>query len=172
MLTNEQIRSAEADVVRLHARIYEALPFRAKGELGRHKWQEACREFQAYTGRLYEFVRPQILEQIRAGAQPWRAALILLEADPWFFWSGYMKGRVARALKHVAFTEVETRRVVAIVLAVVNGKDRKEFKDYCRLAKRAATAELRAGLEHALESTDRRTRSRAAQMLSYLEKFS
>jgi hypothetical protein len=162
----------ENELNRFHARVSESRPFCNRSARQKREWQEACRAFHACMARAYELATPEALQQIRAGAQPWReSALRFLEADPWFFRSGYMKGRIARALKHVAFTPAEVERVTAIVLAAVNGKDRQEFKEYCRLAKRVPNESLKAGLEKALKSNDRRTRSRAAQMSSYVEGF-
>jgi hypothetical protein len=173
VITIERIRRIESDLNRLHARIYETLPYRANGGRQRGAWEDACRAFHAYSDRLSELESVEVLVQIRAGVQPWReAALLILEADPWFFRSGYVKGKIVRALKRVALTQEELRRVTAILLSVVASRDRREFVEYCRWAPRVPSPELRAGLTKAQESADRRTRSRATQMLSYLEEFS
>jgi hypothetical protein len=62
------------------------------------------------------------------------AAIAFLEADPWFFRSGYEKQNLIRHLKRSRLTEVQRERLARVVLAAIDGRDRMEFRHYCRLA--------------------------------------
>lgn len=61
-------------------------------------------------------------------------AIAFLEADPWFFRSGYEKQVLIRHVKRARLSAVQRERLGRIVLAVVDGRDRIEFRHYCRLA--------------------------------------
>jgi hypothetical protein len=69
-------------------------------------------------------------------------AIVFLEADPWFFRSGYEKQKIIQHLKRSPLTEAQRMRLARVVLAVIDGhaggvpegRDRIEFRHYGRLA--------------------------------------
>jgi hypothetical protein len=61
-------------------------------------------------------------------------AIAFLEADPWFFRSGYEKQKIIQHLKRSRLTERQRTRLARVVLAVIDGRDRVEFRHYGRLA--------------------------------------
>ena len=61
-------------------------------------------------------------------------AITFLEADPWFFRSGYEKQNIIRHLKRARLTEAQRMRLARVVLAVIEGRDRIEFRHFGRLA--------------------------------------
>jgi hypothetical protein len=69
-------------------------------------------------------------------------AIAFLEADPWFFRSGYEKQRLIRDLKRVALTPEQQGRLRAVVLARIDGHDRHEIRHYGRLAVALVTEEF------------------------------
>ena len=125
----------------------ETLPHRSKDEPRRREWQEACDAFHAYRRSAFELERPDVLQKVRLGIESWRSeALLFLEVDPWFFRSGYLKQRLLRALKGAALNPAEIERLNGIFLRVIDSRDRREFKEYCRLAARLASRQGAGGL--------------------------
>jgi hypothetical protein len=94
---------------------------------------------------------------------------LFLEVDPWFFRSGYLKQKLLRALKGAVLTPDEVVRLTDVFLVVVDSRDRREFKEYCRLAAKVGATELRNGLTARLEASDEQVRRRAIEMLHYLD---
>jgi hypothetical protein len=48
---------------------------------------------------MFDLWKPEVLRQVRVAGAAREAALVFLEADPWFFRSGYLKERLLRAIK-------------------------------------------------------------------------
>jgi len=173
MITPEDIRQAEARTNFLHERIDEAFAVRDRSDDHWRHWENACSEFHAYKPTLFQLGEPAVLNDITAGSGPWRsAALLFLELDPWFFRSGYLKGKVARALKRARLQPEEVDRINGILVAAVDSRNRQEFREFCRLAVRTATARLVDDLGQRQTVADGAVRARAAQMLSYIERHS
>ena len=61
-------------------------------------------------------------------------AIAFLEADPWFFRSGYEKQNIIRHLKRTPLTEPQRMRLARVVLKAIEGRDRIEFRHFGRLA--------------------------------------
>ena len=61
-------------------------------------------------------------------------AIAFLEADPWFFRSGYEKQNIIRHLKRTPLTEPQRVHLARVVLAAIDGRDRIEFRHFARLA--------------------------------------
>jgi hypothetical protein len=97
-------------------------------------------------------------------------AVLFLEADPWFFRSGYVKADLIRRLKRLALSPSIAERLRQVVLAAVDGRDRREFRHYCRLARRVATPELVAALAERRGSPDPGVRRRSAWVLAALDR--
>ena len=80
------------------------------------------------------------------------AAVKFLEADPWFFRSGYTKAELIRYLIRIALPRDIEDRLRLVVLAVVDHGDRREFRYYCRLARKVDSPELRRELSKRIQS--------------------
>jgi hypothetical protein len=61
-------------------------------------------------------------------------AIAFLEADPWFFRSGYEKQKIIQHLKRASLSEGQRLRLARVVLAAIDGRDRVEFRHFGRLA--------------------------------------
>ncbi|WP_337267481.1 hypothetical protein [Oryzifoliimicrobium ureilyticus] len=96
-------------------------------------------------------------------------AIAFLEADPWFFRSGYMKQRLAHFLKRVRLSKTQVDRLETVLLKIVDERNTHEFRNYCRLARAIATPKLWAQLTERLTDSDPRRRLRAAWMLAVIE---
>jgi hypothetical protein len=91
-----------------------------------------------------------------------------LEADIYCFRSGYMKAEVIDVLKRADLDETAAGRLRAVVLSVVSGYDRREFRAYIRLARRVDSEALREDLRALAASPSRRSARHARWVLTGL----
>jgi hypothetical protein len=89
------------------------------------------------------------------------AAITFLEADPWFFRSGYEKQNIIRHLKRTRVTEAQRMRLARVVLAAIDGRDRVEFRHFGRLACGVWSDFLDAEVAKRMQSADEGVRRRA-----------
>ncbi len=110
-------------------------------------WEQAAADFhQLLTEYPPGFWRG--LDALQAGDSSGLPELLaFLEADPWFFRSGYAKSRALKAITRVPLPPEAVSRLQQIVLDAVDGRDRREFRWYCRLARRVIDPEFVAALE-------------------------
>ena len=97
-------------------------------------------------------------------------AVKFLEADPWFDGSGYTKAELIRRITRVALPQVVAERLLQIVVATVDRRDRREFRQYCRLARKVDSQELREDLSLRLQHDDPAVTRRARWVLDACEK--
>ncbi len=88
-------------------------------------------------------------------------AIAFLEADPWFFRSGYEKENLIRHLKRAPMRLALRERLVDVVLAAIDGRDRREFRHYCRLACGVWSGRLDEEVARRMASSDSGIRRRA-----------
>lgn len=132
-------------------------------------WQAAIVRFEAAVDAVYPPDFEAIYGRLREGnSAALESAIEFLEADPWFFRSGYMKAKLVRLLKRLPLKPDQVERLRAVVVSVVDGRDRREFRDYCRLARCVDGPELRQPLEHRLVHPDEGVRRRAGWALHAL----
>ena len=89
------------------------------------------------------------------------AAIAFLEADPWFFRSGYEKQNLIRDLKRARLNNAQRERLGRVVLAAIDDRDRAEFRHYCRLACGVWSDVLDEEVAKRMESPDPGIRRRA-----------
>jgi hypothetical protein len=132
-------------------------------------WQAAIARSEAAVDAAYlpdfEAIYGRLCERNSAALE---GAIEFLEADPWFFRSGYMKAKVVRLLKRLPLNPDQVDRLRAVVVSVVDGRDRCEFRDYCRLARCVDGPELQQLLERRLAHADEGVRRRAGWDLQAL----
>lgn len=118
-------------------------------------WQAALVRSREAWERVFP---PDFSEAFAAVKRGERAGLdemlAFLEADPRFFRSGYIKADVLRAIKRVPLEPGEAERLLRVVLDIVDTRDGREFRDYCRLARHIATSDFRREIEGRTASTD------------------
>ena len=93
-------------------------------------------------------------------------AIQFLEVDPYFFRSGYIKTDLLRRLKRAPLTKSQQQRLRNVILARISGPDRRELRDYCRLAAALATPAFRIELEAMAKAADARTARHARWALA------
>ena len=147
MLSRGQIERAERDMNALTARINETVKHRQKNRAGWDGWKAATHAFHTYEHPLFELWRPETLNAIRAGGRnEIEAALAFLEADPYFFGSGYLKEKVLHALKRAPWNRSDETQLKIIILRALEGRYKREFAFYARLIPRLRTSQFEAAL--------------------------
>lgn len=133
-------------------------------------WEDATAAFhQILTTYPAGFWRA--LDAVNAGETAGLVeVLAFLEADPWCFRSGYAKSAALKAVTRVALDDHAVQRLQAVVLAAVDGRDRREFRWYCRLARRVLTPEFEAALHARLDDPDPDIQRRARWVLDAIAK--
>ncbi len=150
------------------AAVDRAAQLRDRSPAAYRDWQAAIEAFHtaiddAYPEGFWEFVSSRDPNQLES-------VISFLEPDPWFFRSGYAKATVINKIMSVALSVDQVRRLRVVLLEVVRGRDRREFRAFCRLARKLASPELSRELEALESSSERGIRRRAGWMLSALRK--
>lgn len=96
--------------------------------------------------------------------------LAFLEADPWAFRSGYARSSALKAITRVPLPPEAASRLQQIVLETVDGRDRREFRWTCRLARRVLAPEFVAALEARRAGDDPDVARRARWVLDAIAK--
>jgi hypothetical protein len=126
----------EANAAELRA--LEEEVHRTREKFGRgEEWSEASRRFfaafdrLAFPGGLARAIK-QLPEDDLAIIE---TSVRFLEADPWFFRSGYIKADLLKHLRQAPLTEDQKLRLQKVIIDRIYGEDRREFKNYCRIAR-------------------------------------
>lgn len=146
-LAHEAVRAA------FRARVRDSDPARYVALLG---------DFRRKTVDALPSSDPDFLKGLASGhPRAIETAIAFLEADPWFFRSGYEKQNIIRRLKRVALTEIQKQRLGFVVLAAIDGRDREEFRHFGRLACAVWSDFLDEQVAERMTSTDPGIRRRA-----------
>jgi hypothetical protein len=96
--------------------------------------------------------------RLRSGdATALETAIAFLQADAWFFRSGYVKAQLIRFVNRCELSDEQAERLRQVVMHAIQGRDRREFRRYCRLARRISTPGFRADLEDVVRPWDAST---------------
>lgn len=157
-----------ADILHeLHQKVHEFARIRDKSEEKMELWKETAEKFHmsydrlAFPGGLnkqnerLESDHPQAIER----------AIQFLEVDPMFVRSGYMKEKFLRRLKRAFLSAEQQERLRKVILARVSGGGRREYRDYCRLARVLTTPEFKIEVEKLLKVGDENIKERAKWLL-------
>jgi hypothetical protein len=120
-------------------------------------------------GKLYDPVWKAI-DHLRAGDTSELETLVrFLEADVRCFRSGYVKAEIIRLVTRRALDDAVADRLRAVVVAVVDGEHRREFRDYIRLARHVDSPNLRQSLTALTDTPSKRTARQARWMLEGIQ---
>jgi hypothetical protein len=163
---SDRIRRAVQLVDNAGRRLNSAVEERDRDADGRARWDEMAREWHEAMGLLYSPDFQESLERLRLGeADAIEPAIVFLEVDPWAFRTGYAKETILRYLKRATLDADQARRVRAVVLHAVDVGDRREFRGYCKLARRVVDDAFRSDLLTRMRSTDPGIARRALWMV-------
>jgi hypothetical protein len=149
--------SNEAELQKLHAKVRETFRGRNESPSTRDAWQKACATFHssydqlAFPGGLArEFTQ---LDQQDPNAI--EMALRFLEANPWYFRSGYLKEELLARFKKLPLTHDQIARLRKVILERIQGRPVREMRAYTRLAPRVTNPEFEAELRRIAEGGNR-----------------
>lgn len=126
------------------------------------RYDELLWEFHRRTAEALPSSDPDFLKGLASGtSRAIETAIAFLEADPWFFRSGYEKQNLIRHLKRVPLTVAQKGRLAQVVLAAIDGRDRQEFRHFARLACAIWSDALDQAIALRMASTDPGIRRRA-----------
>ena len=126
------------------------------------RYEALLRDFHVRTAAALPSSRPGFLQALAAGnGCAIDSAVAFLEADPWFFRSGYEKQALIRHLKRASLSTHQRERLAHVVLAAIDGRDRVEFRHFCRLACSIWSDLLDEEVAKRMQSTDVGIRRRA-----------
>lgn len=109
------------------------------------------------------------MELLRGGDQSHlEQAVAFLEADPWFFGSGYAEEDIIPAINRLTLSSSFAARLQTIVLNMVDRRNGREFRAYKRLACKVDSPELREQLAQRVDQDNLDVRRRARWVLEAL----
>ncbi|MGE0598561.1 MAG: hypothetical protein AB7J35_01880 [Dehalococcoidia bacterium] len=127
-------------------------------------------EYESVKAKLHSPEFESAIDGMKSGdAAGAEYAVAYLEADPWFFRSGYLKGTIARRLRRVELSAGQQERLRSALLAAIAKGSRFEFVEYRKLARRVETPEFRNELRRLSESRDTGIARRAGLTLRFCE---
>ena len=144
---------------------------RALDEEHHHLWVQACERFHSSFNQLaFPGGLEQELESLRRGEQQAiEMAVRFLEADPWFFRSGYIKEELLRMLRRVELSEQQQERLRAVVLDRIRSGSGREFRQYCRLARHLVNPEFCELVSRVVDSSNAGISRRATMVKRAIE---
>lgn len=134
-------------------------------------WEAACRRFHAeydslaFPGGLSQaFARlgagdPEIIEQV----------VQFLEADPYYFRSGYHKVEMIKQLCRRPLSPDHKKRLQQVVLSQIRDHDKREFRAYCRLATHIVDPEFQKQIADMASASRALVPRHARWVLEYLK---
>ena len=165
MSIRTQITENSARLRAMHAEIERAFAEEPRGPAHAAACTAFHREYNAlaFPGGLEHF-----LERLKRLEPPAvEEAIEFLEAEPWFYRSGYIKEEIVRRLKKVAVTERQRNRLAAVVLRSTNVGTRRLSLHLARLARIVDSPTFRQRVESLLRSSGE-TRHRAKHLWDVL----
>ena len=147
-----------SELNRLHKSLHELSDLRWRTQKAEDiaRWENAVRAWKAYSGfgedtKFYFFESRDFLSALASGdADAKESAIRLLEFDPYYYRSGYIKSKLLVRLKNIKLSASEVKRLQKVICnAIVSQPPKCEFKYYARLLKNVGTPEFRQKL-HAL----------------------
>ncbi len=156
---------------KLKGDIETAFTHRDLDETHRSLWIEACRSFHASFDPLaFPGGLDRELMLLKTGDQEAvEMAIRFLEANPWFFRSGYIKEELLRRLCHADLANTQKDRLRVVISARIDHGAGREFRRYGQLARTLYTQPFHEAVHQRSESADGQVASRAGLVLQIME---
>ena len=164
-----EIQKAAREWDALRARVRATAAQRDASEQNMRAWQDACAAWHGYRSILDTFWRPEALQQLEQGdPELLELALGFVEANAFYFRSGYLKQRLFRRLRRMKLTETQRQRVLAGVLGALHSQRGEGWSDFCLLAAAFADAAFVAAVSEFVSHRDAHVARRARILLKHL----
>jgi hypothetical protein len=159
-----------AELERLRERVLETVRRRSESSRQRASWEEACRAFfAAYDKLAFPGGLNREIELLRAGdPDAIEMAVRFIEANPWYFRSGYHKADVLKLLKKLPLSDDQCARLRQAILERVRGRPLREMRAYGRLALKISSPEFEMELANIAKNANRQAARHAQLILGYL----
>ena len=161
----ELIKEYAAKRRALAANVHRTVVDRDRDERSRRAWENACDAFHSQASKLDSYFERAWSEERYTDSDVLEFVVCFLEADPWFFRSGYLKQIFLTRLKRSDLNEPLKKRLRNVLVDAVQRRGTREFRHYCRLAVMLADQELLSQLEAARSDADSARAHRAKMML-------
>ena len=164
-------RNAE-ELRELHQAIHRTHRVRSLSKANAAAWKQACDAFHSNYDRLafpggltraYDLLKKPDGDIIEA-------AIAFLEADPYFFRSGYVKADLARAVSKFPLAPGQQARLRQVIVDRIKGPTRREFRRYCNLAPHVSTSAFEQEVAELANAPDQVTARNAAWVLEALRR--
>jgi hypothetical protein len=136
-------------------------------------YSELLEAFNAAVDAAYPPGFFESLEELskHSDTQALEMAVTFLEADPYFFRSGYIKQYILRYVRGYLLSDDYIARLERVLLHAVDNHYCREFREYRKLAHRIDNPRLRAELQIRVLSQDQHVQNRAGWILTWLEEL-
>jgi hypothetical protein len=159
-----------AELEKLREQVYETVRHRNEGSQQMAAWQEASRSFfAAYDQLAFPGGLNRQFELLRTGdPSAVEMAVRFLEANPWYFRSGYHKADILKLLQKQPLSDDHCAQLRWVILERVRGRPVREMRAYGRLAIKISTPEFEAELTNLGQNANREAVRHAQLVLQYL----
>ena len=154
-------------------KLYDTIELTAKNKKTAPKpWEKATEAFHtAYDALAFPGgLKHSLILLKKQDPQSIQSAIEFLQADPYFHRSGYIKEKVASALKQISLSSEQIEELQAVMLAAIEIEGRREFLEYCRLARKLSDKQFIQQLEKRIkEPSSAGALQRASQMMQIIK---
>jgi len=129
-------------------------------------WKKAARAFhESYDTLAFPGGITRQFELLKTGdPEAIEMAVRFLEADPWYFRSGYHKADLLKLLRQQPLTDDQCARLRSLILERVRGRPVRETRAYCRFAPKVTNAGFESEVTTIAQHSNR-TAARHAQWI-------
>jgi len=128
----------------------------------RELWLQAVDNFNCAISEAYPPGFWKAYEQLKVkDIEGLEIAITFLENDPWFFRSGYVKQELITLICRLPITSKQQKRLASVVFKAIHSRDRREFRMYCKLARRIVSDEMRREIKAIVDGSTGDTGRRA-----------
>ena len=160
-----------AELERLRERVHKMSRERAKSPGHKAAWQEAARAFrESYDKLAFPGGLGREFELLSIGdAAAIEMAIRFLEANPWYFRSGYYKADILKILRKHSLSEDQCDRMRKLILERVRGRPVREMRAYARFSAKVSTPQFEAEIMDIAENANRHAARHAQLVLQCLK---
>ena len=160
-----------AELKKLRERVEEMFRERSKSPEHTTAWREAARAFHtSYDKLAFPGGLSREFELLRAGdVTGIEMAIRFLEANPWFFRSGYYKTDILKLLRKHPLSDEQCARMRKLILERVRDRPVREMRAYARFAPKVSTPQFVAEITNIAENADRHAARHAQWVLHCLK---
>jgi hypothetical protein len=160
-----------AELEKLRERVGEMFRERSKSPEHTVAWQEAARAFsKEYDKLAFPGGLSREFELLRGGdVTAIEMAIRFLEANPWYFRSGYYKVDILKLLGKHPLSDEQGARMRKVILERVRDRPVREMRAYARFAPKVSTPEFEAEMTDIAENSNRHAARHAQWVIDCLK---